>query len=76
MSRICDITKKKSISGNNISRSKNKTKRKFYPNIQKKKFYIENLNIWVKLKVSTSIIRTINKNGIYNVLKKYKNIKI
>jgi large subunit ribosomal protein L28 len=71
MSKICDITGKKTLSGNNVSRSKNKTKRKFYPNIQKKKFYILELNTWIKLRVSTSIIRTINKNGINNVLKKF-----
>lgn len=48
----------------------NKTKRKFYPNLQKKKFYIPGEDRWITLKVSTSAMRTINKNGIVSVLKK------
>ncbi len=67
MSRKCDITGKKTITGNKISHSNNKTKRKFYPNLQKKRFYTE--KGWIKLKVCTSIIRTIDKYGIDYVLK-------
>ncbi len=64
MSRVCQITGKKTISGNNISHSHIKTKRKFHPNLQKKKFFIPEENRWVTLKVSAKGIRIINKKGI------------
>lgn len=70
MARVCDITGKKVQVGNNVSHANNKTKRKFYPNLQKKRFYIPEEDKWVTLKVSTSALRTINKNGITAVLKK------
>ena len=70
MSRVCQITGKRPQVGNNVSHANNKTKRKFYPNLQKKRFYIPDEDKWVTLKVSTSAIRTINKNGITAVLKK------
>ncbi len=70
MSRVCQITGKRPQVGNNVSHANNKTKRKFYPNLQKKRFYIAEEDRWVTLKVSTSAIRTINKNGIMSVLKK------
>jgi large subunit ribosomal protein L28 len=70
MSRVCQITGKRPQVGNNVSHAKNRTKRKFYPNLQKKRFYIPEEDKWVTLKVSTSAIRTINKNGISAVLKK------
>ena len=70
MARVCDITGKRPRVGNNVSHANNKTKRKFYPNLQKKRFYIPEEDKWVTLKVSTSAIRTINKNGIAAVLKK------
>ena len=70
MARVCDITGKRARVGNNVSHANNKTKRKFYPNLQKKRFYIPEEDKWITLKVSTSAIRTINKNGISAVLKK------
>ncbi|MGV3502281.1 MAG: 50S ribosomal protein L28 [Adhaeribacter sp.] len=70
MARVCDITGKRPQVGNNVSHANNKTKRKFYPNLQKKRFYIPEEDAWITLKVSTSAIRTINKNGISAVLKK------
>ena len=70
MSRVCQITGKRPQVGNNVSHANNKTKRKFYPNLQKKRFYIPEEDKWVTLKVSASAIRTINKNGITAVLKK------
>ncbi len=70
MARVCDITGKRPQVGNNVSHANNKTKRKFYPNLQKKRFYIPEDDAWITLKVSTSAIRTINKNGISAVLKK------
>ncbi|GEO06956.1 MAG: ribosomal protein [Adhaeribacter sp.] len=70
MARVCDLTGKRPQVGNNVSHANNKTKRKFYPNLQKKRFYVPEEDAWITLKVSTSAIRTINKNGISAVLKK------
>lgn len=58
--------------GNRVSHANNKTKRKFYPNLQKKRFYIPEEDAWVTLKVSTSALRNITKNGISAELKKAK----
>ncbi len=69
MANICQITGKRTRVGNNVSHSNNRTKRKFYPNLQTKKFFLEEENRWVELKVATSAIRTINKNGLSAVLK-------
>ncbi len=69
MSRICQITGKKVISGNNISHSHIKTRRKFHPNLQTKRFYIPEEDRWVTLMVSAAGIRTINKKGIFRALK-------
>lgn len=70
MSKVCDITGKRPQVGNNVSHSNIKTKRRFNPNLQKKRFYIPEEDKWITLKVSTSALRTINKNGISAVLKK------
>jgi len=70
MARVCQVTGKKPMVGNNVSHANNKTKRKFYPNLQKKRFYIPEEDRWVTMKVSAKAIRTINKNGITAVLKK------
>lgn len=70
MARVCQVTGKKSLVGNNVSHANNRTKRRFYPNLQKKRFYIPEEDRWITLKVSASAIRTINKNGITAVLKK------
>ena len=64
MSKICDLTGKKSIVGNSVSFSNAKTKRRFNPNLQMKKYYIPETKEWITLKVSTSAMRTINKKGI------------
>lgn len=72
MARICELTGKKTQTGFNVSHSNNKTKRKFYPNLQIKKFFIPGENRWVELKVSASAIKTINKNGISAVIKEAK----
>lgn len=64
MSRVCDLTGKKPIVGNNVSHSNKRTKRKFNPNLQVKKFWLPEESRWITLKVSTSAIRTINKKGI------------
>ncbi len=64
MSRVCQLTGKKVMVGNNVSHSMRKTKRKFYPNLVKKKFYLPEEDKYVTLKVSTSALRTVNKKGI------------
>ena len=70
MSKVCQLTGKKVQSGNNVSFSLRRTRRKFYPNLHKKRFYIPEEDKWITLKVSAKAIRTINKNGITAVLKK------
>ncbi len=70
MSKVCQLTGKRPISGNNVSHSNRKTKRRFVPNVQKKRFYIQELDRWVTLRVSASAIRNINKLGLYAYLKK------
>ena len=72
MSRICQITGKKVMVGNNVSHANNKTKRKFYPNLQTKKFFVPETGETVILKVSAKAIRTINKKGIASVLAEAK----
>jgi large subunit ribosomal protein L28 len=72
MAKVCDITGKKTIAGNSVSHANNKTKRKFYPNLHKKKFFVEELGLWLNLKISSSALRSIDKYGVYNVLKKAK----
>jgi large subunit ribosomal protein L28 len=69
MSRICDLTGKRAVVGNSVSFSNKKTKRRFNPNLQVKKFYIPEEDMWITLKVSTSAIRNINKKGISAVLR-------
>lgn len=70
MSRVCQLTGKRPIAGNNVSHSNRKTKRRFLPNLQKKRFYIPETDKWVTMKVSSKAIRTINKLGIFAYLKK------
>lgn len=72
MSKVCEITGKKAMVGNNVSFSINKTKRKFDVNLSKKRFFIPEENRWVTLKVSTRALKTINKKGISAVLKEAK----
>ena len=69
MSRVCEITGKKIMVGNNVSHSKRRTKRKFYPNLFTKKFYLPEENRWVSIKVSASGLRLINKIGVVAALK-------
>ncbi len=69
MSRVCEITGKRAMVGNNVSHAMNKTKRKFSVNLVKKRFYIAEEDRWVTLKLSTSALKTINKKGITAVLK-------
>ena len=68
MSRVCQVTGKKPMSGNNVSHANNKTKRRFLPNLHERRFWVESENRWVKLRVSTKGLRTIDKLGIDQVL--------
>jgi len=70
MSRVCQLTGKRPISGNNVSHSNRRTKRRFLPNLQKKRFFIPETGKWVTIKVSAKAIRIINKVGIFAYLKK------
>ena len=72
MSRVCQITGKKVMVGNNVSHSKRRTKRKFLPNLFKKKFYYPEEDRWISLNVSANGIRTINKIGLKAALKSAK----
>ena len=69
MSKVCQITGKKVMFGNNVSKSLNRTKRRFDANIIKKRFYIPEEDKWVTLNVSSTALKTINKKGISAVLK-------
>jgi large subunit ribosomal protein L28 len=71
MSKVCDLTGKRAIKGNHVSHSNVKTKRRFNPNLQLKKFYIPESGEWITLKVSTSAIRTIAKNGMGKVVRDF-----
>lgn len=72
MARICQITGKKAMVGNNVSHSKAHTKRRFNVNLSKRKFYLEEEDRWIDLTVSTKGVRTINKKGLANALKEAK----
>jgi len=70
MSRICQLTGKRPITGNNVSHSNAKTKRRFLPNLHTKRYYIPEIDKWVTLKLSSSAMRNINKLGVYEYLKR------
>ncbi len=68
MSRVCQVTGKKPVSGNNVSHANNRTRRRFLPNLHTHKFWVESENRWVKLRVSAKGMRIIDKNGIDAVI--------
>lgn len=72
MARVCELTGKKAMVGNNVSHAMNKTKRRFNVNLSKKRFYIPEEDRWVTLKVSAAAVKNINKKGIFAVLKEAK----
>jgi large subunit ribosomal protein L28 len=72
MARVCQVTGKKPISGHSVSHSNIKTKRRFLPNLQSKRFFLAEEDKWVTLKVSSEGLRTINKRGLYNVIKELR----
>jgi large subunit ribosomal protein L28 len=68
MSRVCQVTGKKPMVGNNVSHANNRTKRRFLPNLQSRRFWIESENRFIRLRLTTAGIRLIDKNGIDAVL--------
>ena len=68
MSRVCQVTGKRPVAGNNVSHAKNRTRRRFLPNLHTHKFWVESENRWVKLRLSTKGMRIIDKKGIDTVL--------
>ena len=68
MARVCEVTGKGPMVGNNVSHANNKTKRRFLPNLQYRRFWVEGENRWVRLRVSGAGLRLIDKNGIDSVL--------
>ena len=68
MARVCQVTGKGPMSGNNISHANNKTKRRFLPNLQRRRFWVESENRWVSLRLTNAALRTIDKDGIDAVL--------
>ena len=68
MARVCQVTGKAPMVGNNVSHANNKTKRRFLPNLQRRRFWVESENLWINLRLTTHALRTIDKNGIDVVL--------
>ena len=72
MARVCQVTGKVPVSGHSVSHSNIKTKRRFLPNLQTKRFFLAEEDKWITLKLSSEGLRTINKNGLYNTVKKLR----
>ncbi len=72
MARVCQVTGKRPVTGNKVSHSNIKTKRRFLPNLQTKRFFLAEEDRWITLKLSSEAIRTINKNGLYSVVKEMR----
>ena len=72
MTRECEVTGKKPVAGNNVSHAKNRTKRRFLPNLQNRKFWVESENCWVSMRISSAALRTIDKLGIDAVIAKMR----
>jgi large subunit ribosomal protein L28 len=68
MSKVCQVTGKRTVTGNNVSHANNKTRRRFQPNLHERRFWVASENRWVKLRISANALRTIDKNGIDAVL--------
>ena len=68
MARVCQVTGKAPMVGNNVSHANNRTKRCFLPNLQRRRFWVETENRWISLRLTTNALRTIDKNGIDVVL--------
>jgi large subunit ribosomal protein L28 len=68
MAKVCQVTGKGPMVGNNVSHANNKTKRRFLPNLQYRRFWVESENRWIRLRLTNAALRTIDKNGIETVL--------
>jgi large subunit ribosomal protein L28 len=68
MARVCQVTGKAPMVGNNVSHANNKTKRRFMPNLQRRRIWVESENRYINLRITTAALRTIDKNGIDVVL--------
>ena len=68
MARVCQVTGKAPMVGNNVSHANNKTKRRFLPNLQRRRFWVESENRWINLRLTNAALRTIDKNGSDAVL--------
>ena len=64
MARVCEVTGKKTVTGNNVSHANNRTRRRFIPNLQNRKFWLESENRWITMRISGAALRTIDKLGI------------
>lgn len=72
MARVCEVSGKRPLAGNNVSHANNRTRRRFLPNLQKKRFFLPEEDRWITLKVSTSSLRDINKKGITAIVKEMR----
>lgn len=72
MAKVCQVTGKKPVGGNYVSFSNIKTKRRFLPNLQKKRFFLAEENRWITLKLTADAVRTINKKGLSTVVKEMR----
>ena len=72
MARVCDVTGKKPMMGNNVSHANNRTRRRFMPNLQYRRFWVESEKRWISLRVSNAGLRVIDKKGIEAVLKELR----
>ena len=72
MARICEVTGKKTVTGNNVSHANNRTRRRFIPNLQNRKFWVESENRWISMRISAAALRTIDKLGIDAVIAKMR----
>ncbi|NOT36408.1 MAG: 50S ribosomal protein L28 [Saprospiraceae bacterium] len=70
MSKVCELTGTRPLYGNKVSHSNHKTRRRFNPNLQKKSFFVPETGEWVEMKITTKALRTINKLGLYDYMKK------
>jgi large subunit ribosomal protein L28 len=68
MARVCQVTGKRPMTGNNVSHANNRTKRRFMPNLQSRRFWVESEKRWIRLRLTNAGLRTIDKNGIDVVL--------
>ena len=72
MAKVCQVTGKKPMSGNRVSHANNKTKRRFLPNLHDQRFWVPSENRWIRLRVSAKAMKTIDKNGIEQVLREMR----